>query len=111
MEVLNTAQLKEMAQRDRDFELINVLPEAAFLKEHIPDSRNIPVDQEEFEKRVEQVVGDKNKTVVVYCASKECDASPKAAKKLEAAGFSSVHDYEAGMKGWKEAGLPVRSAA
>jgi rhodanese-related sulfurtransferase len=111
METLDTARLKEMMQRHRDFVLINVLPEDAFRKEHIPNSRNIPLEDDNFEDRVKQVAQDKDKRIVVYCASTECDASPKAAKKLEKAGFSQVQDYEVGMKGWREAGLPVQSAA
>jgi rhodanese-related sulfurtransferase len=33
--------------------------------------------------------------------------SSQAARKLEEAGFTNVHDYEGGTKAWQEAGLPV----
>ena len=48
---------------------------------------------------------------MVYCTSKECTASPRAAKKLDKDGFSNVYDYEVGMTGWAAANLPVERAA
>lgn len=36
--------------------------------------------------------------------AQQCDSSTKAAKRLDAAGFESVYDFEAGAKGWQEAG-------
>jgi rhodanese-related sulfurtransferase len=41
----------------------------------------------------------------VYCANQQCDASEKAAQKLEAAGFTDVSRYTGGAAAWeKEAG-------
>lgn len=88
---------------DHGFALVNVLGEEAFEKEHIPSSINIPKgNEDEFEKRFA-----KDKPIVVYCASPECDASPEVASELTSRGFGHVYDFEAGMSGWKKAGLPV----
>jgi hypothetical protein len=43
----------------------------------------------------------------VYCYDTDCDASPKAARRMEDLGYQTVYDYEAGKVDWKEAGLPV----
>jgi len=43
--------------------------------------------------------------IVVYCASDTCDASPKAAKRLEKMGYENVIDYPGGKKDWAEGGL------
>ena len=110
MQPMGTGRLKEMLQREREMELINVLPKDQFEKEHIPGSINIPVGANDFADRVQDAVGTKKKTVVVYCASEECDASPKAARMLDDAGFRRVYDYEAGMSAWRDAGLPVEKA-
>lgn len=107
MKQLTTQELKNMQQKGDGLALINVLDADQFDREHIPDSTNIPVGDKDFVQRVEEQVGDKSETVVVYCASTECDASPKAARKLEEAGFTDVYDYEGGMKAWKEAGNSV----
>lgn len=104
---IDTARLKEMKQRNAGLAVVNVLPKEQFDKEHIPDSENIPLGADDFEQKIRQVSGGKDEPIVVYCASTECDASPTAAKKLDAAGFTAVYDYEAGMRGWKEARLPV----
>ena len=56
------------------------------------------------------VGGKKDKPIVVYCASTTCDASPKAARRLNEAGFSKVYDYEGGVKAWKESGLELKGS-
>ena len=107
MQTLTTPKLQEMTQQYGNLAVINVLPEDDFRKEHIPKTKNVPLGLDDFEERVEKIAGSREKPVVVYCASVDCEASPKAAKKLEEAGFSKVYDYEDGMRGWKEAGLRV----
>ena len=103
MKPITRDELKRMNEtRHEDFVLINVLPRDAFEKKHIRTSINIPVESNDFEKRVEAVAGGKDRKIVVYCANFDCDASPKAARKLEAAGFSQVYDYEGGTEDWFE---------
>lgn len=81
------------------YALVNVLGHETFEAEHIPHSINIPNGREdEFEKRFS-----KEKEIIVYCASPECDASPKVAKELEHRGFRNVRDFEGGMSEWKKA--------
>jgi rhodanese-related sulfurtransferase len=110
MQTISTKQLKTMRDEHEDVPVINVLSSEDFQREHIPDSRNIPVGDDAFASKVEDAVGGKSKPVIVYCASTDCDASPKAAQKLEKAGFRKVYDYEGGMKAWREAGLPIEAA-
>lgn len=101
MRTIDRDELKRMNETDHeDFVLINVLPRAAFNEQHIRTSINIPVDADDFADRVESVVGGRNRKIVVYCANHACDASPKAARKLEDAGFSRVYDYEGGTEDW-----------
>lgn len=107
MQAITTAEFKEMTQKAHDLAVVNVLPQEDFEGGHIPGSKNIPVGSAEFEKQVERLAGGHDQPVVVYCASEECTASPKAAKRLDEAGFKKVFDFEAGMRGWKAAGLPV----
>ena len=103
MKAITRDELKEMNEKQhKDFVLINVLPREKFEEKHIRTSINIPVDSDDFTQTVEKVVADKSRPVVVYCANKECDASPQAAKKLEEAGFTQVLDYEGGTRDWFE---------
>lgn len=101
MQRISRDELKKMNEiQNEDFVLINVLPKEAFNKKHIRTSINIPYNKENFETLVKEVVGGKDRKVVVYCASFDCDASEKAAEKLDQAGFDSVYDYEGGTKDW-----------
>lgn len=106
MKTLKKEELKKMIDNKEDFELVNVLSESSFEQKHIPGSINISVD-EDFEKRALVFLSDKEKKVVVYCASFECQASPQAARRLEAAGYKNVYDYEGGIKDWEEANYPL----
>jgi rhodanese-related sulfurtransferase len=105
MEQINAAQLRELMDRNGDRAVINVLDEADYREMHIPGSENVPVSSPDFVDRVKTRVRSRKDPVVVYCASRECDASEKAAEKLEKAGFTNVVDYAAGIQGWKEAGF------
>jgi len=108
MKTVTAEQLKNMQQQDEDFLLINTLDEEQFSETRIPGSINIPQKRDDFVQRVEEQAGGKQKKIVVYCASKQCDSSPTAAKKLEEAGFTDVLDFEAGARGWQEAGEPLQ---
>src|SRR5436305_7647382 len=101
METIDRETLKRTLDKGSDVAILNVLPKDALGKEHISGSENIPVSEDDFEEKVEDMVKSKEKPVVVYCASSECNASRAAAEKLEKAGFTHVRAYEGGMKDWK----------
>ena len=101
MQAISKSDLKQMNEANHeDFVLINVLGPDAFNEKHIRTSVNIPQEREDFPEMVKTVAGNKDRKVVVYCASHDCPASPKAAEKLENAGFTNVYDYEGGTKDW-----------
>ena len=101
MQPISRATLEKMNEQEKeDFVLINVLPREAFREAHIRTSINIPHEDEDFVADVEKVSGGKDRKVVLYCASKDCDASPTAARKLDKAGFEKVYDYEGGTRDW-----------
>ena len=66
--------------------------------------RPLTADDEvsDFVARVEKEAGGKDKPVIVYCASRQCNSSEKAAEKLENAGFTQILDYAGGFKAWQE---------
>jgi rhodanese-related sulfurtransferase len=110
METLTAQELRDMQQTDADFTLINVLAEPMHEKKHIPGSINIPVVDKNFVNEVEQEVGDKSRPVVVYCADHECEASPKAGRQLENAGFENVYDFEGGIDEWEQEDFPLEGS-
>lgn len=85
------------------YALVNVLSYAEYAKEHIPNSINIPVDEiDKFEDHFS-----KEKELIVYCSSYDCDAAEKAAETLAERGFQRVYDFEEGLAGWKRAGQSI----
>lgn len=111
MKTLTVKDLKQLRRENRGINVINVLEPDAFERAHIPGSINIPRERDDFVEQVAAQVASKSEPVVVYCASTECQASPTAGKRLEAAGFTTVYDFEGGIKGWKDAGQPVEHGA
>ncbi len=107
MKTLSTKELRKFRDEKQSVPVINVLPKENFEEQHIAGSVSIPMQEQHFVEKVEDEVKSKSTPVVVYCANKHCDVSPKAARQLEDAGFSQVFDYEEGTQGWKDAGLPV----
>lgn len=97
-------ELRRRQVRGEDFELVNVLAPDSFRREHIPASVNVPRDQ--IESRAPRL-WDKDRDIVVYCASFECQSSRRVARTLEKLGFSSVTAFEGGMADWKDAGYSV----
>lgn len=94
---------KSSTQKERNVKVINVLDKQFYDDAHIPGSIQIPVM--EVEKKAES--WPKSTKIVVYCSNYKCSASGMIAKKLTKMGFTDVYAYEAGMAGWKQAGLPV----
>jgi len=89
--------------KSRGYVLINVLRPADFAEQHIPRSINVPVADID----VLQYLYSKDKEIILYCASPNCDAAPKAARALVECGFQNVYDYERGLSDWRDAGNRV----
>ena len=81
MRTISTEELRKKIDDKEDFVLVDVLGTESFKSKHIPTSKDIDVN--EIEDRADKELPDKNEEIIVYCASKECQASPNAAKKLE----------------------------
>ena len=109
MKTITAEVLKKKIGAKEDFILIDVLSKESFEGKHVSTSINIPVD--EIENRASSELPDKNKEIVVYCASTDCQASPRAGKKLEELGYTNIVDYEAGIAGWQDAGYEFEEDA
>ena len=101
---ISAEELKQALEGESPPVVINVLSHDAHRAKHIPGSINIPVADIST---VENVLPYKDEHIVVYCANADCDASPKAARKLEAMGYTNVSDFEVGYAGWRNAGFPL----
>lgn len=104
IKTITIEKLLEMKHNKENFKLVEVLSKKAYNKGHIPGAISIPAG--ELSERASQEL-DKDETIVVYCSSYSCNASPSAAKKLTSMGYKNVYDFSAGKAGWENAGLEL----
>lgn len=106
MRKVDRNEVKEIIDSPESEIIVEVLGESAFQKAHLPDAISVPLGAD-FDERIQEAVPDKSRTVIVYCQNTECDASPKAAKRMDELGYKNVLDYVGGKDDWREAGLPM----
>lgn len=106
MDTISTEELRRRVDEE-DATPVFVLSEFLFAQEHIPGAINIP--EEDVEREFPQRF-DEDEQVIIYCASESCQAAPRVGQKLEAMGYENVTEYEPGLEGWKERGLPLTGA-
>jgi phage shock protein E len=106
--IISRTDLHEMISGGEDFTLIEVLPEESYRHFHLPGAINLPGSQ--IRDRIVELVPDRDRTIVVYCASPSCTASDRAAALLHDMGYTDVRDYRGGKQHWREGHLPVTSA-
>jgi rhodanese-related sulfurtransferase len=106
MKTISRNQARELIDNRDDLTVVEVLGEEYFNKFHLPGAHHVPLD-ESFAENIQAVAPDPSRPVLVYCLDTECDAAPRAARKMEQLGYTRVFDYEAGKADWKEAGLPI----
>ena len=107
MKKIKAEQLKVKMEANKTLEVINVLSEENYKKCHIKGSTSVPL----VRLKDSVAVFDKNKEIVVYCASYDCKASQQAYKLLEELGFTNIAAYEGGTKEWKEKGFETAGEA
>jgi rhodanese-related sulfurtransferase len=107
MKTISREELNERLAND-GITLVEVLAPKYYKKFHLPGAINVPLD-DDFDEQIQKAVPDKDRTVVVYCHDAECQASPKAARRMDELGYRHVLDYEDGKMDWKTADLPIES--
>lgn len=111
MQTLNAEQLRCVIEGPQRVPVINVLDQKSYERKHIPNSVSVPLTEPNFIDQVDEQVSNRSDPLVVYCASTSCDASERAAEKLEQAGFTGVRDFAEGVKGWEDAGYHLEGEA
>jgi rhodanese-related sulfurtransferase len=84
-------------------QLVDVRTPGEYSAGHIEKAINADIYTDAFRQRIAQL--DKNKPVLVYCASGVRSAN--AARQLKQAGFTQVYDLRGGFNAWRAAGKKV----
>lgn len=104
-QTIDAVELRERLASDDRPVLVNALGREAFADERIPGSISIPAGD------ALRLAGDvlaTDQPIVVYCASRNCTASPTLAQKLVDLGFTDVTDFEGGTDEWERAGYALQ---
>jgi len=109
MNTISRDQVKDRIDH-HDIDVVDVLPPDSFQESHLPGAMNVPID-EQFDQHIQEALPDKSHDVVVYCMSTQCDASTKAAERMERLGYQHVFEYEGGKDDWERAGMPMETAS
>lgn len=86
---ISQVEAKRIMDNEEDIIILDVRTEEEFDEEHIDNAIVIPVD--EIEERVESVLTEKAKKILVYCRSGK--RSLKACEKLLKLGYTNVLDF------------------
>ena len=90
-----------------DAQIIDVRGSDEYVGGHLPDSRNIPLEQ--LEARAGELERFKSTPVILVCQTGSRSAG--ACKQLEKLGFTRVNNLESGIAGWRSAGLPLKKGS
>lgn len=99
--------LADWIEHGAAFDLVDTLPARPYARYHLPGALHIVSD--DIETEAPRRLPDKERTVVVYCGSRACQRSAKAAARLERLGYRDVREYVEGRQGWQAAGLSVET--
>ncbi len=102
---LTPADLQSLLAHGGGLQLVDVREHPEFAGGRIAGARCLPLG--EVERRAPEL--DRGRPVVCVCRSGK--RSAQAAEKLEALGFTRVHQLDGGLLAWEQAGLPVEKDA
>jgi rhodanese-related sulfurtransferase len=102
---MNTITRDQLQQNLDHLIVLEALPEASYLRGHLPGARLFPIDR--ARDLASSVSSRRDAPIVVYCASDTCKNSHQVAKLLGDAGYTDVRVYVGGKADWESAGLPL----
>jgi rhodanese-related sulfurtransferase len=102
---LSAPMAVQLINRERAV-VVDVSETEEFAQGHIGGSKNVPLGQ--LEQRLQEAVKNKSVPLILVCASgARAQRAVGTAKKL---GYEKAQALAGGLKGWKEANLPVEKA-
>jgi len=105
MKTITPPELNRLLATRDTLPVLDVRTPAEFNAEHVPAARNIPLDQLNPERLIEDAKFSKAEPVYLLCRSG--GRATLAAEKFAHAGLPNAVVVEGGTQGWIDAGLPV----
>lgn len=104
LKTITREELKKWIDEKKDFVLIDVMSQGSYEGRHLPNAKHAAVSETDFLEKVAKLTPTKETVVVVYCASFQCQLSPRAASKLSGEGYTNVYHFKGGLADWQDAG-------
>jgi rhodanese-related sulfurtransferase len=95
--------LKRRQDRGERFHLVDIREESEWAAGHLPGAMHL--GKGIIERDIETRIPDTNADIVLYCGGGF--RSALAADALQKMGYTKVTSMDGGIRGWKDAGLPV----
>lgn len=102
---VSVAEAADLLQDNDNAIVLDVRSVGEYESGHIEGALNVSFHEDDFEATLSRL--DKDAHYVLTCESG--GRSAKTLRKLKKLGFASVAHMDAGMAGWRRAGLPVAS--
>jgi rhodanese-related sulfurtransferase len=99
------SDVKARLDRGDRFHFIDVREDGEFSRAHAAGARHI--GRGTLERDIERLIPGKDADIVLYCGGGY--RSALAAESLQLMGYRNVVSMDGGMRGWREAGLPVET--
>jgi rhodanese-related sulfurtransferase len=100
-------ELKWRMDRAEPCVILEVLPEEEYRKGHLPGALSVPLER--VADLVPDLVPDRDLEVIVYSAHSQCNDGKRAARELEALGYTNVRSYDGGKRDWIDHGMPLEN--
>ena len=102
---MSPMELDRWMTENKEFCLIDILPNDHFCKIHLPDSKNACVFEINFIDQIKDIIQDKDTQIVLYGSSDRSMDALKAAEKLEMEGYKNLIVLKGGLKDWQSHGF------
>ena len=99
----NVLDVKQKLDRGENFHLVDVREESEWAAGHLPRAEHI--GKGVMERDIETKIPDQSAEIILYCGGGF--RSALAADNLKKMGYKNVISMDGGVRGWKEAGLPI----
>ena len=105
MKTISPSHLQQLLDSHAGLSLIDVRTPVEFAEVHVPQAKNVPLDQ--FDPKTLAISGQLSKDQPVYLLCRSGARATKAAEKLARQGLANAVVVEGGTLAWIDAGLPV----
>lgn len=106
--VVDVAEVRSLMERNADVLVVDAREPEAYAQGHLPGAVNYPYGNWLHEGAPQPP---RDRDLIVYCNSQDCPIGRLWAEQAVQHGYTRVRHMKAGLRGWREAGLPVEAGS